>query len=134
MTATRLWLRPMGAAPFLLTGLLVVACSSAGGQSASPAAAASDPVVVHVVLTNAGCEPDRSSVPAGSIEFSITNEGGDAVAELELKQGERIVGERENLAPGLSGSFTLDLEPGSYVLECPGATTEETDFEVVPAQ
>ena len=74
-----------------------------------------------MALTNAGCTPDVDSVPAGMVTFEATNDGGDAVDEVELLQGEDVLAETENLAPGLSGSFTVDLEPGSYTLLCPGA-------------
>jgi len=78
----------------------------------------------------AGCVPDHSSVSAGSVTFSVVNEGGDAVSEVELMQGERNLGERENLTPGLSGTFTVQLQPGSYELFCPGAATPRMPFEV----
>ena len=42
-----------------------------------------------------------------------------------------ILGEKENLAAGMTGSFTLDLAAGRYSLVCPGATVDSTDFEVV---
>ena len=40
-----------------------------------------------------------------------------------MLSGARILGEKENLVAGLSGSFTLDLQPGQYTLSCPGGTT-----------
>jgi Cupredoxin-like domain len=91
------------------------------------------PLTVNVVLTNGGCAPDRSSVPAGAIVFSVVNNGGDAVSELELMHSDTILGERENLAPGLSGTFLVKLQPGTYVLACPGATTAQTTFTVTDA-
>ena len=39
-------------------------------------------------------------------------------------QGDRILGEKENLAPGLAGTFSPALEPGDYTVVCPGAGTE----------
>ncbi len=33
---------------------------------------------------------------------------------------DRILGEKENLAPGLSGTFSLALEPGDYIVVLPG--------------
>ena len=47
----------------------------------------------------------------------------DAVTELEVARGDRILGEVENLTPGLSGSFSIPLDPGTYDLLCPGGTT-----------
>ena len=32
----------------------------------------------------------------------------------------KILGEVENVAPGLSGSFSLTLKPGDYITKCPG--------------
>ena len=45
------------------------------------------------------------------------------VSELEILKGARILGEKENLVAGLSGSFTLTLQPGEYTLSCPGGAT-----------
>jgi len=115
-------------------GVLLAACSGGTPASAPPSSSpGSGMTTVNVALTNDGCVPDRSSVPAGAITFSVINEGGDAVSEVELTSNDRILGERENLAPGLSGTFTLELEPGSYLLECEGATTPQTTFVVTPA-
>ena len=85
---------------------------------------------MNVVLTPGNCNPDPASVPAGTVTFNVTNQGADAVSELELKRGETTVAEKENLTPGLSGSFTAQLDPGTYALECPGATTGEAEFRV----
>jgi iron uptake system component EfeO len=134
--------RSWRAGALLIVGLatFAVACSPSASErpaSSAPASqAASAPAgstTVNVVLTNAGCTPDVDSVPAGTITFEATNDGGDAVDEVELLAGEDVLAEAENLAPGLSGSFTVDLEPGGYILLCPGAETPETPFEVVEA-
>ncbi len=42
-----------------------------------------------------------------------------------MLDGDRILGEVENLAPGLSGTFSLTLQPGTYTTYCPGGTTAE---------
>jgi iron uptake system component EfeO len=39
--------------------------------------------------------------------------------------GDRILGEVENIAPGLSGEFYLTLRAGTYTSYCPGGTTQE---------
>ena len=41
------------------------------------------------------------------------------MTELEVIKGKRILGEVENLADGLSGEFSLTLQPGTYELYCP---------------
>jgi len=109
------------------------ACSNGPGESTPPTtapAASQTASTVSVVLTPGSCAADPASVPAGTVTFNVTNQGADAVSELELKRGEQTVAEKENLTPGLSGTFTAQLDPGSYALECPGATTSESEFRV----
>jgi iron uptake system component EfeO len=43
------------------------------------------------------------------------------------------MGEKENLTPGLSGSFSLNLGSGTYTLYCPNAKTEKWPFTVTGA-
>jgi iron uptake system component EfeO len=108
------------------TGLALTACSpaSSGGSGATGAR------TVEVMLSADGCALPSATLPAGPTTFHVTNAGADAVTEFEVKQGDRIVGEKENLTPGLDGSFSLALEPGDYRTYCPGAGTESTAFTV----
>ncbi|OMC48402.1 peptidase M75 [Mycobacterium sp. IS-1264] len=72
-----------------------------------------------------GCALDTTSVPAGPVTFTVVNTGAPAITEMELLRDQRIVGEKENLAPGLDPvSFTITLDGGSYQLYCPGASAE----------
>ena len=52
------------------------------------------------------------------------------VTEFKVLSGDRILAEKENLPPGFSGSFSIELGPGTYTLYCPGASTERTDLVV----
>lgn len=75
-------------------------------------------------LTDAGCLPHDAKAPAGPIEFEIENDGTSKVTEFEVLDGETILGEKENLSDGLSGSFALTLKQGEYVIYCPGGDDE----------
>ena len=80
------------------------------------------------------CTPDKNSVPAGPVTFSIKNESAAGITEVELIKDQRILGEKENLAPGLDPvTFTLTLDGGTYQLYCPGAGTDHVDFTVTGA-
>lgn len=81
--------------------------------------------VVSVRLTDAGCDPAQLTLAAGPVTFEVANDGAEAVSEFEILDGDRILGEVENLAPGLSGRFSLTLKPGRYTTYCPGGTTAE---------
>lgn len=71
------------------------------------------------------CTLDTTSVPAGPVVFTVTNTNAPGLSEVELLTDQRIVGEKEDLAPGLDPvSFTLTLYGGSYQLYCPGASSE----------
>lgn len=118
----------------VIAGAALVAAGCGPSSSETPSATAGvGATQVHVTLTNAGCAPDPETAPAGQVEFVIVNDGGDRVSEVELLQGSNVLTEKENLADGLSGSFTIELEAGDYILECPGADQDEWPFEVTDA-
>jgi iron uptake system component EfeO len=48
-------------------------------------------------------------------------------------RGETIIGEKENLTPGLSGTFSLKIDAGDYTIACPDAATESFPFKVTGA-
>jgi iron uptake system component EfeO len=81
---------------------------------------------LKVTLTDQGCSPAKLTAPAGPITISVTNGGTSAVTEMELKNsGGIILGERENVVAGLSGSFSLNVKPGRYVMNCPNGDKED---------
>jgi iron uptake system component EfeO len=103
----------------LLAGLSALSFALAlGGCGASAGGGKSS--ALSFTLTSQGCLPNQASVPAGPVTVSVSNGGTRFVTELELQnEHEIILGERENILPGLSGSFSLDLQPGKYILNCP---------------
>jgi iron uptake system component EfeO len=112
---------------------ILAACGSkdAGAPSSTPGG---EPRQVNVTLTVAGCDPTSLSLPAGPTTFNVANQDAPAVTEFEIKDGEQIIGEKENIVAGITGSFSLNLVPGQYTLACPGGTTAPTGtLEVVAA-
>ncbi len=114
------------AAGAALSGLVLTGCSSTSKSSASQ----SGTTQIKISLGNDGCKAEPASVPAGAATFTIKNEGGSAVSEAELVSGTKILGEKEGLTPGLSGSFSLNLQPGNFEIYCPNAKTERSPFTV----
>jgi iron uptake system component EfeO len=110
--------------------LTLTACGHSNGSSSpTKSGQAGGTNAVKVTMTNDGgkdgCALDTTSVPAGPVTFTVVNTGAPGITEMELLRDQRIVGEKENLAPGLDPvSFTVTLDGGSYQLYCPGASTE----------
>jgi len=96
-------------------GALVAAVSLAGCVPNAPAGAEA----IAVDVTDDTCAVATDTAAAGVVVFSITNSGTD-VNEFYLlaDDGLRIVGEKENLVPGQSTDFTIQLDPGSYFTAC----------------
>jgi iron uptake system component EfeO len=132
-------------ATIALAGLALAACSSSGAKN-DKSSAASAPVTgpssstgsssaaktVNVTITAAGgCTLDNSTIAAGGVTFNVTNKDATAVSEVELVSGGRIVGERENLPPGLQGEFSVTVEAGKYQIYCPGAKVERVPVTAV---
>lgn len=123
------------------SALALSACGSgspSGGTAAAPSAATGGEggiSTVNITLANQSgtdaCTPDTNSVPAGPVTFSVKNESAAGITEVELLKDQRILGEKENLAPGLAPvTFTLTLDGGTYQLYCPGAGQDHIDFTV----
>ena len=82
----------------------------------------------HAALTvdssATACTVSAGEAPAGSVRFTVTN-SGDQVTEFYLlaDDGLRIVGEAENIGPGLSRDLVVQLPAGRYFTACkPGMT------------
>ena len=117
--------------PVLRTGMTAVAAllalaaaGCAGSHKAAGSSAAARASTVTIDLTPRGCTPRPARIASGQVTFKVTNKNAGAVSEAELRTSdlEHILGEQENLTPGLSGGFTLNVAPGRYTINCPGAS------------
>ncbi|UDY22720.1 iron uptake system protein EfeO [Nocardioides sp. Kera G14] len=127
------------AATMLLGGLAVTALAACGSDdSASDKAAGSSKdgvsqIAVTLVSGTSGdeCKLSDTTAKAGPVTFEVTNESATGITEFEILSGEKIIGEKESLAPGLpKATLTLTLGGGDYTIYCPGAVTEKTSFKV----
>jgi iron uptake system component EfeO len=111
--------------------VLIAGCGSAGDNQGGDAAPGAGTVAITV--TDQGCAPQPATVPAGAYTFTVQNQNASRVTEAEVLQNGRILAEKENLTPGLSASFSLRLEAGEYVVQCPNAATDQTTLTVTAA-
>jgi iron uptake system component EfeO len=117
----------MVAAVTAILALVATGCSSSSTSSKGSAGTAADTGknrAVTIDLTPRGCQPKPATITAGAVDFTVTNKDADSVSEAELRTSDlaKILGEQENLTPGLSGGFSLNIQPGSYKINCPGAS------------
>ncbi len=112
-----------GVGAALVAGLALAGCGSGGSDSASGDSTGVKQVAIKLV--DAGCRPAKLSLPAGPTKFNVSNDDADGVTEFEVKDGSRIVGEVELVAPGFEKSFSLNLKPGKYTTLCTGGTKND---------
>ncbi|HEY2176926.1 MAG TPA: iron uptake system protein EfeO [Mycobacteriales bacterium] len=117
-------------------GMLAGALAGCGSHKneAAGSAKAKGSGNVEIVLTDDGCAPKPATVPAGPLTFTVRNDNTNKVSEAEVMAQNRILGEKENLTPGLSGSFSLRLDAGRYIVNCPNAATDHATLTVSGAK
>lgn len=112
----------------LALAALLAACGATDTPSADGGTA------VAVDSGDDTCTLSTTTIPAGDVTFTVTNSGSD-VTELYVyaEDGTTIVGEVEDVTPGLARELDVTLEAGSYVAACkPGMVGDgiRTSFEV----
>ena len=85
-------------------GLLALFVAACGSSDKAPAGSEQ----MAFKLTDAGCEPHNASAAAGPIDFEVENGGTGKVTEMEVLDGETLLGERENITEGLARQLLPD--------------------------
>ncbi|MEU7753547.1 iron uptake system protein EfeO [Micromonospora sp. NPDC049101] len=91
----------------------VTACS--GGDKDDPAVAGGP---IAVKATDTACEVGTTDLGAGTATFKITNSGAKVTEFYVYADGDRVLGEVENIAPGLSRELHVELPAGTYQTAC----------------
>ena len=116
-----------------LAGLALTSCQAK--EEAKPAdPGKSAPSEITVTASDSTCELSGTEASTGPSTFVITN-NGDKVTEFYVYgEGERVMGEVENISPGLQRKLIVQLaEPGTYQTACkPGMVGDgiRGDFKV----
>jgi iron uptake system component EfeO len=91
-----------------------------------PNATPSDAAAITVDSSADACTVSAKTASSGTLRFEVTN-SGDQVTEFYLlaDDGLRIVGEVENVGPGISRDLVVQAQPGDYFTVCkPGMIGE----------
>jgi iron uptake system component EfeO len=103
----------------VLVAPLLAACTDNAPAGSSGGDATANPRALSVQAGDSACTLSATGAPSGNLTFSVTNTGSK-VTEFYLlaSDGLRIVGEIENIGPGLSRDLVLRVGPGSYFTAC----------------
>jgi iron uptake system component EfeO len=103
--------RPRAAWPIAAATLVVAGCGHGGGEPGAPGA-------IMVTSADTACTVARTELPAGQHVFRVSNTGAKVTEFYVYGPDNRIVGEVENIAPGLSRDLTVSLPAGAYRATC----------------
>ncbi|MFY1626797.1 iron uptake system protein EfeO [Micromonospora sp. WMMD735] len=96
--------------------LAVTGVTACGGKDDQPDAGAGNTVTVKA--TDSVCEVDVTELDAGQATFTVTNSGSKVNEFYVYAAGDRVMGEVENIAPGLSRELRVELPAGTYETAC----------------
>ncbi|WP_426520331.1 iron uptake system protein EfeO [Diaminobutyricibacter sp. McL0618] len=84
-----------------------------------PNRASADAEAIAVNLTDDTCSVSTATAAAGPVTFQVTNTGSD-VNEFEILASDklRIAGEKENIGPGTTVNYVVQLPEGTYYTAC----------------
>lgn len=115
--------------PVVVGAALMQLLTACGGGGAGGDDASSVPATLH----DGAIELSQATVPAGRVRLMVENQG-TMTHEIEVFAGDdteipvsnnvadtsgmELVDEVEDIAPGLTPTLDLDLEPGDYVVIC----------------
>ena len=116
----------------ILAGVTMAGCTAKESKSADTSAA--KPAEVTVDATDTDCKLSATEAGTGPTTFVITNNGTKVTEFYVYGEGGRVLGEVENVSPGLQRRLVVQLgEPGTYQTACkPGMVGDgiRADFTV----
>jgi iron uptake system component EfeO len=106
--------------PLVTTGLLAALTTAACGGDAGSGGAAGEEAAdtITVAATDDACDVASGELPAGTHQFQVTNSGDQVTEFYVYAEGDRVMGEVENIAPGLTRELLVELPAGDYETAC----------------
>jgi iron uptake system component EfeO len=117
-----------------LVATLALPALAACTDNTTSAAGKGDDRTISVTSTDDSCDLSTDEAPSGNLVYKVKNQGSK-VTEFYLygADGLRIVGEVENVGPGLSRDLVINVPAGKYIPACkPGMVGKgiRSDFTV----
>lgn len=124
--------KPAVVAAAMLAGISMTSCTAK--QPGSTGSTADGSKEIAVSASDTVCELSDTQATTGTSTFVVTNNGSKVTEFYVYGEGERVLGEVENISPGVSRRLMVQLgDPGTYQLACkPGMVGDgiRSDFTV----
>lgn len=121
----------VAAAAAVLAGVSMAGCTAKNSASGSQADGTDQ---IEVAATDSSCQLSGTEAKTGPSTFVITNNGSKVTEFYVYGEGDRVMGEVENISPGLQRKLIVNLtQPGTYQTACkPGMIGDgiRGDFKV----
>jgi iron uptake system component EfeO len=103
----------------VLAALALAGCQAKESASTSAEEGSDAPAEITVEASDDACALSGTEGKTGSNTFVITNSGSKVTEFYVYDEGERVMGEVENVSPGLERKLIVQLtEPGTYQTAC----------------
>ncbi|HEV7870226.1 MAG TPA: iron uptake system protein EfeO [Modestobacter sp.] len=99
-----------------LTSLTLAACGGSNSSAGGGSDTAGDDI--PVAATDDACDVASSKLDAGVHQFTVTNSGSKVTEFYVYADGDRVMGEVENIAPGVARELRVELPAGNYEATC----------------
>jgi iron uptake system component EfeO len=103
--------------PAAVLGLTAFGLAGCGkDEPTSGTGAAGGPIAV--TASDSACEVSRAESAAGTVTFKISNTGSKVNEFYIFASGDRVMGEKENILPGVPVELRVELPAGTYEAAC----------------
>jgi iron uptake system component EfeO len=107
---------PTAVVAAILAGVSLAGCTAKETKSADSGTKAAE---IAVDASDSDCKLSGTQASTGPSTFVITNNGTKVTEFYVYGEGERVMGEVENISPGLQRKLVVQLaEPGTYQTAC----------------
>jgi iron uptake system component EfeO len=99
-----------------LAALALTACGGSASDAGSSDTEGAD--TIAVAATDDACDVATAELDAGVHTFNVTNAGSKVTEFYVYAEGDRVMGEVENIAPGVARDLRVELPAGNYQTAC----------------
>jgi iron uptake system component EfeO len=101
-----------------VTGVAALTLAACGGSDSSGGGSSDAADEIAVAASDDACDVATTELEAGVHQFTVTNSGSKVTEFYVYAEGDRVMGEVENIAPGVARELRVELPAGEYETAC----------------